>query len=366
MIGSVRPLVPVLVFCLAAPAAPAARQQGPAAQLARAGWDALNGGRVPEAATAFEAALKTTPQQPTLLLGAGICARLEGREDDARRLLVDALAIQPSLTEASLVLGAVLYQAGDIDGAIDAYQQALAHAPGHPRLLQQLDAWRKEATLHSGFHRKLANHFTVLFEGPAEAELADRAVAVLEAAYLRIGTALFTYPTEVITVVLYTREQFHDVTQSPEWAGGAYDGRIRVPVQGALANPAEFERVLTHEFTHALVHSIAPRGVPFWLDEGLAVRFEGSEPEGRRTRVRTAPALIPLPRLERSFAALSAPEAELAYAQSAVAVQAMFEQAGGAAIVSLLEAIGSGTAFPDAFQRTMLISYADFQSRLRS
>jgi tetratricopeptide (TPR) repeat protein len=366
MIGSVRPLVPLLVFCLAAAADPAARQQGPAAQLARAGWDALNGGRVPEAATAFEAALKTTPQQPTLLLGAGICARLEGREDDARRLLLDALAIQPSLTEASLVLGAVLYQAGDIDGAIDAYQQALVHAPGHPRLLQQLEAWRKEATLHSGFHRRLANHFTVLFEGPAEAELADRAVAVLEAAYLRIGTALFTYPTEVITVVLYTREQFHDVTQSPEWAGGAYDGRIRVPVQGALANPAEFERVLTHEFTHALVHSIAPRGVPFWLDEGLAVRFEGSQPERGRTRVRMAPALIPLPRLERSFAALSAPEAELAYAQSAVAVQAMFEQAGGAAIVSLLEAIGSGTAFPDAFQRTMLISYADFQTRLRS
>ncbi len=365
MIGVVRPLVPILIFCLAASAAPAARQ-GTSTPLARAGWDALNAGRVSDAAAAFDAALKIAPQQPALLLGAGICARLEGREDDARRLLLDALAIQPALTEASLVLGAVLYQAGDIDGAIGAYQQALAYAPRHPRLLHQLEAWRKEATLHSGFRRKLANHFTVLFEGPAEAELADRAVAVLEAAYLRIGTALYTYPTEVITVVLYTREQFHDITQSPEWAGGAYDGRIRVPVQGALADAVEFERVLTHEFTHALVHSIAPRGVPFWLDEGLAVRFEGSAPEGRRTRVRAAPALIPLPRLEGSFATLSAADATLAYAQSAVAVQEMFDQAGGAAIVSLLEAIGSGVAFPDAFERSMLVSYAEFQTRLRS
>jgi peptidase MA superfamily protein/tetratricopeptide repeat protein len=359
-----RPLTVLAVVCLAALTTGVAARQGSPAQLARAGWDALNAGRVPEAAADFEAALKSAPQQPTLLLGAGIAARLQGREDDARRLLLDALRIQPALTEASLVLGAVLYQSGDVDGAIDTYQQALVHAPGHPRLVQQLQAWRKEASLHSGFRRKLASHFTVLFEGPAEADLADRAVAVLEAAYLRIGTALYTYPADVVTVVLYTREQFHDITQSPEWAGGAYDGRIRVPVQGALANPAEFHRVLTHEFTHALVHSIAPRGIPFWLDEGLAVRFEGSSPELRRERVRAAGASLPLPRLEHSFASLSAADATLAYAQSAVAVHEMFEQAGGPAVVSLLEAVGAGVPFPEAFERTMLMSYADFQRKL--
>jgi tetratricopeptide (TPR) repeat protein len=347
--------------------APAPLTQGESsAQLSRAGWDALNAGRVPEAAAAFDAALRTAPQQPSVLLGAGIAAHLQSREDEARRLLVDALKIQPALTEASLVLGAVLYGAGDIDGAIDVYQQALAHAPDHPRLVHQLAAWRKESSLHSGFGRKLGNHFTVLFEGPAEAQLAERAVAVLEAAYLRIGTALFTYPTDVITVVLYTREQFHDITQSPEWAGGAYDGRIRVPVQGALADPAEFQRVLTHEFTHALVHSIVGRGVPFWLDEGLAVRFEGSDPERRRAQVRAAGRLLPLPRLELSFASLSSQDATLAYAQSAVAVQKMFEQAGAPAVVSLLEAVGRGTPFPEAFERNMLISYAEFQQKLGS
>ena len=100
-------------------------------------------------------------------------------------------------------------------------------------------------------------HFTVLFEGPAEAPLAARAVEILEKAYWKIGAALYAYPPDVITVVLYTREQFRDVTQSPAWAGGAFDGRIRVPVQGALQNLAEFERVLTHELTHAFVRSIA-------------------------------------------------------------------------------------------------------------
>ncbi len=352
----------VVVLCLACAPLTLAQRQSPA-PLARAGWDALDAGRVPEALAAFEAALRLDPQQPPVLLGAGLAAHLRGREDEARRFLVDALKLNPGLTEASLVLGAVLYQSGDIDGAIDAYQQALAHTPDHPRLVQQLEAWRKEAALHSGFGRKLANHFTVLFEGPAEAQLAERALAILEAAYLRIGTALYTYPTEVITVVLYTREQFHDITQSPEWAGGAFDGRIRMPVQGALADAAEFGRVLTHEFTHALVRSIAGRGVPYWLDEGLAVRFEGTDPERNRARLRASGPSLPLGRLERSFAGLSAKDAAAAYAVSAAAVDRMFEAAGAPAVVSLLEAIGRGVPFAEAFEHHMMMAYPEFQKR---
>ena len=339
-----------------------AGQQRSAAQLSKAGWDALNAGRVREAAAAFDEALKAAPQQAPVLLGAGVAAHLQGRPEAARRFLIDALDLDPSMTPAALLLGNVLYQSGDIDGAIDIYQQALARAPNHPRLTAQLEAWRKEAALHSGFGRKLGDHFTVLFEGPAEAALAERAVQILEDAYWRVGTALYTYPIDVITVVLYTREQFRDITQSPEWAGGAFDGRIRLPVQGALQNRAEFERVLAHEFTHALVQSLAPRGVPFWLHEGLAVCFEGSDLERKEQQVRAARARLPLARLERSFAGLSGADAALAYAESAVAVRALLDLAGAPAVVNLLDDLGRGSPLADAFERNILISYAEFQN----
>ena len=341
-----------------------AQRKSPA-QLSREGWEQLSAGRAQDAATAFDEALKTAPNQPTLLLGAGAAAHLQGREDEARRFLVDALKIDPALTPASLLLGAVFYQTGDIDAAIATYEQALTHKPDHPQLTRQLEAWRKEAALHSGFGRKLGDHFTVLFEGPAEAELADRAVAILESAYNQIGTALYTYPTDVITVVLYTREQFRDVTQSPDWAGGAFDGRIRVPVLGALQSKSEFERVLRHEFTHALIYSIAPRGVPFWLDEGIAVHFEGSNLARREQQVRDANALLPLSRLERSFADLSAADATLAYAESAVAVEALFTDVGAPAVVGLLADVGRGLPFAESFERNVLSSYGEFQSRLK-
>jgi uncharacterized protein Usg len=352
-----------LTVLLLAPGTLAQRKS--TAQLSREAWDALNAGRTQEAAAAFDEALKSAPNQPLLLLGAGVAAHLQGREDEARRLLIDTLKLDPALTAASLLLGAVFYQTGDIDAAIETYQQALAHAPDHPQLTKQLEAWRKEAELHSGFGRKLGDHFTVLFEGPAEAQLAEHAVSILEQAYRQIGTTLYTYPTDVITVVLYTREQFRDITESPDWAGGAFDGRIRMPVRGALQNEAEFERALRHEFTHALIRSIAPRGVPFWLDEGLAVHFEGSSLARKQQQIRDADALLPISRLERSFADLTAKEASLAYAESAVAVEALFDGAGAAAIVALLADVGRGLTFPEAFERNILVPYTDFQKKLQ-
>jgi tetratricopeptide (TPR) repeat protein len=338
-------------------------QQPSTSQLSKTGWEALNAGRIQEAAAAFDEALRTGPQTSSILLGAGLVARLQGRSDDVRRLLVDALKIEPSLTPASLLLGSVLYQSGDLDGAIDTYQRALAFSPNHPQLTRQLEAWRKEAELHSGFRQALGDHFTVMFEGPAEAELATRAVTVLEAAYWRIGTALANYPTAVTTVILYTREQFHDITRSPAWAGGSFDGRIRVPVQGALQNRAEFERVLAHEFTHALIQSIAARGVPTWLHEGLADCFDGSDVRKKERQIRQSEVRVPLLRLEGSFEGLTSKEASLAYAQSAVAVHQLLEDPGPLAVANLLTDIGRGIPFDEAFERNMLVSYAEFQKK---
>ena len=345
-------------------AAPA--QSRSAAELGRAGWAAINAGHADEAAAAFDEALKKNATDPLLLLGAGVAAHLRGRSDEARRALAGALRLDPALTSASLLLGDILYRDGDINGAISVYEQALANAPQNAQLAKRLEAWHAEADLHSRFGQRLGDHFTVLFEGPAEAQLADKAVAILEAAYWRIGTALNTYPPDVLTVVLYTREQFRDITQSPAWAGGLFDGRIRVPVQGALQNPREFERVLTHEFTHALVRAVAPRHVPTWLNEGLAVIFEGSSAETREQQLRAAKTRPALTSLEGPFASLDRPSAVIAYAESASAVQAMLDLGGPNAIAGLLSDIGRGLPFAEAFERNVLVSYADFQETLRS
>jgi hypothetical protein len=326
------------------------------------GWRALRAGASEEAAADFAQALRLNGANPLALLGAGGAASARGRADEARLHLTRALREQPSLTAASLLLGEILYRATDLSGAIGVYEQALALAPGDARLTARLEAWRREAAVHDTFSTRIATHFNILFEGPADQPMAARVSEMLEAVYWQVGGAIGAYPKDILTVVLYSKEQFRDVTQSPSWAGGLYDGRIRVPVAGRIDEKA-LRRVVAHEFTHAVVYSLAPRGVPQWLNEGLAILMErGGEAPPSAPAGGDVPALA---KLEGSFARLSPDEARTAYATSGAAAQALLDRAGPMVIFNLLTNLGNGMKFEDAFERAALLPYSAFKETWR-
>ena len=333
---------------------------------AQEGWEALRDGRHQDAAAAFALAIDAEPRDPSTHFGSGVAAYLLGRATVAQHELERALELAPSLTDASLLLGNILYRASDISGAMRVYETALEFDPADETLRTRLDELRQEAAVHGNFLQSHGAHFTVLFEGTADAELASRVSAILDAAYWRVSTALAIYPEHPITVVLYTQEQFRDITQSPQWAAAAYDGRIRLPVGGADANPGELERVIVHEFTHALVQTLAPRGVPMWLHEGLAVMFEPNGEAWIDEQLSGTSNRLPLERLAGSFGDLSGDDARLAYAQSAGIVRALFESGGPLAIGTVLQDIARGDTFAVAFEQRMFMSYDTFLAGLAS
>jgi tetratricopeptide (TPR) repeat protein len=352
----------LLVLCCVVPASQDLRAEGRATALGQAGWEAIRSGKLQDASRLFNEALSAGPPDATLYLGAGLSAHLQGQEDQASRYLREALRQDPKLIQASLLLGDIAYRRGDTDAAIRLYEAALALAPTHVQIQTQLERWRKEAALHQGFQQNLNAHFTVLFEGPAEQRLAGAALDMLEAAYWRIGTDLLAYPSDIVTVVLYTDEQFRDITRSPSWAGGAYDGKIRVPMRGSLSSPQQLEKVLAHEFTHALVHSLVPRGAPAWIDEGLAVVFEKGDMRWAEQTIRKADALIPLSKLQAGFLDLPSDQVPLAYAESGLAVQMLLDRAGPLTVTLLLKDLDAGQDFAAAFERRFLISFSAFQA----
>jgi tetratricopeptide (TPR) repeat protein len=332
----------------------------PPAGAAREAFQALEDGRFKDADAAFARALASSPDDPALLMGAGIAARRLGASSRAREFLVRALQIDPALTPASQLLGTMLYESGDVGGAIRVYEAALVRAPDQARMQERVEEWRKEAALHDGFRRARGGHFTVLFEGPAEEDAAAAAVDILENAYARIGDFLQTYPREPVTVVLYTQQQFRDVTRTPGWSGGLFDGRIRLPVRGGLADAREFERVLTHEYVHALVHGVAAGGVPAWLNEGLATALETDGAERARKGIARGP-VVPLSQLGRSFGSLPATAVTAAYAGSAIAVLEILERVGASRLMGLIADLGSGADFDQAFTSWVQMPFADFE-----
>lgn len=333
----------------------------------RAGWNAIRDGRNGDAAAAFAAAIEADPRDPSLHLGAGLAAQLLGDTSKARDWFEQALKLAPNFTTASLLLGDLLYRESDLQGAIAIYEAAAKYAPNDRTLTGRLERLRAEPSPERGFFQAPSAHFTVLFEGPADEAMAQRAVELLESAYWRVGTALYTFPERVITVVLYTEQQFRDTTRSPAWAAAAYDGRIRIPMRGALDQaPGELDRVLTHELTHAMIRAIAPRGVPTWLNEGLAVMFEPDGTQWADATLGESQQRLPLEELAGSFDGLSGSQARVAYAESADAARRLFDQAGGAGVVALLQDIARGVPFSEAFDRRMLTPYSTFVASLAS
>jgi tetratricopeptide (TPR) repeat protein len=329
-------------------------------ELNEAGWKAFRHSDNDRAAALFAEALTLRPNDPVLLLGAGASAHALGKQTDAMKRLRQALAADPTLTVASRLLGQIAYDEGDPDLAIYTYEKALRHAPGDAELTQQLEAWRRDATVHRTFEDRKYDRFRVMFEGREEASLATRATAIFDSAFYRIGQKLGEFPTKTIVAVLYTEKQFRDITHAPEWSGGQYDGRIRVPVAGAAQSPEAFERVQTHELTHAIIAGIVRRGMPTWLNEGLAQYFDGSDPAAAKRRLAQAGRTIPLKRLEAGFSRMSGADAQVAYDESLLAVGVLFDRPGFGWI-RLLHRLADGQMFDDAIG-SFGFSYADLEA----
>jgi tetratricopeptide (TPR) repeat protein len=221
------------------------------ALIERGAWAALNAGQARAAADGFRDALAANPKNARLHLGAAMAAALERRDADAREECERALALDPKLAQARSLLGELQYRMGEPPLAVRTYETLVAMTPEDADAAATLERWRREADLRDRMQLAVGSHFTVSFEGPAEADLAAEALEMLDAAYWRLGQLFGTYPSAPIAVVLYTGEQFRDITRAPSWAAGAYDGVIRVPMRGALDQRHELDRVLSHEFTHA-------------------------------------------------------------------------------------------------------------------
>ncbi len=331
------------------------------ALLERGAWNALNAGQAHAAAEAFREALAADPKNARLHLGAGMAASLERRDTDARDEFERALALDPKLAQARAMLGQMQYRMGDPASAIRTYDTLLAMTPDDKDARATLDRWQRESDLHDRMQQAVGSHFTVSFEGPAEAELAALALEVLDRAYWRICQLVGTFPLDPINVVLYTGEQFRDITRAPSWAAGAYDGTIRVPMRGALDKREELDRVLSHEFTHALIRTLASRGVPAWLNEGLATALEtGNLDWAEKNAAAQKP--VPLRALQSGFGRFTGAQAQLAYATSALAARRLLDEAGGFAVANLLRDLGAGAEFEAAFLHRIQRPFADFQS----
>lgn len=352
----------LLMIGAAAPAGAGQRESMPAP----AAWEALEKGDAAKAASIFREAIDRSPRNAALHYGAGYAAHVLGRRDAAIASLRKAVEIDPDFAQALYLLAQVAYQSGDLDLAVRSLEKGTRLRPADRAAARQLEEWRKEASLHRGFTERPGERFNILFEGSFDKAISDRVAAVLESAYWTVGRTFNTYPSEALTVLLYTNQQFKDVTRAPEWSVGRFDGRIRLAVAGALRTPQKLDQVVTHELVHAVIAHAAPRGVPAWVHEGLASYFESTDHTWATRALRTSRVVIPLEQLQEGFGGLNGPMALVAYAESLVAAQLLVERLGPN-LGLFLQMLGTGHTADQALSTLNVrpeTFHADFRKRV--
>lgn len=332
--------------------------------LEQQGWAAIKAGKSDAAAAAFREAIKLDPKNASLRLGAGTAEFQQRHDPEARAFFEQALDLDPRLSIARVGLAQVIKRQGDLNEAIRQYEIAAGEMPDEAAVHDTLDRWKRERELHDRMLTAVGNFFTVQFEGAEDAAMASQALDSLNKAYWRITDVFGVIPQKSIPVVLYTGAQFEDITRSPKWAAGAFDGIIRVPMAGAGDKGEDLDRVLAHEFTHALIRSLATRGLPTWLNEGLASVLERDNLDWATDRMKDVTSAPTLAALSSPFGKLSGGDAQVAYAASALAAKRLLDEAGGPAIANLLRDLGDGVPFEQAFLHRIQKSVSDFEASL--
>lgn len=296
----------------------------------------------------------------------------DGRLDEAVALLEQCLAALPGDETFRTNLSRALVRrateeharpGGDRGRGIADLERALELDPGDEPLTALLERWKRQAEVEEGFAGYESEHFSLAFDGDRD-DLLDGArdvVDVLERAYSELWLMTAHDPVRVngapIRIVMYRRDDFYAATGLGHWAGGAYDGSIRLPVDDLEAERQAWTRTLRHELTHAFVASLGGPTVPGWLNEGFAQWFEGSrEAQLASARERLqGRTLFSLDELSGSLARLGEAEAiSRAYAQSLLLFDHLERFYGDRLLGSMLSACAEGSSPAERFQERRL------------
>ncbi len=330
----------------------------------KTGTEQMKAGDYQAARDSFEQAIEINDSAPDGHLGLGI-AYFHLRDDKyAERELLKALELDTKASPAYQFLGELYYRKDDLETAVSYWEKAIELNPSATGLRERLERVRKEHKAEKDFNRELTSHFLTKYEGREKIEAGRIVLRILEDAYSEVGRSLSCYPDQEIQVILYSGQQFKEVTEAPGWSGGIFDGKIRLPIGGIEKETPGLRSLLFHEYTHAVVRSITRR-CPTWLNEGLAQYFEGrqvdAQQRGELKKLVLGGKLPSLTNLEGSFMGLGGNQAQSAYLLSLSAVRYMIDNFGMYRVKGVLEELAKGADIGKAIGSSITISYEEFE-----
>ncbi|MGH7389508.1 MAG: tetratricopeptide repeat protein [Candidatus Rokuibacteriota bacterium] len=322
------------------------------------GWHVLRAGRAAEAARLFQQGLSAVPDDPALLGALGIASIHDGRADDALASLERAAGADGD-PEVRMLLARLYDQRDEAERAVRHLEAVLERQPEHGAARRLLDKVERERAVEAGFARHATAHFVVKHRGTADDPAVRAVVRSLEAARERVGRLLRYHPAEPLTVVLYEERQFRSVARVHGWVTGLFDGKIRLPLAGGLPPAAALDRLVAHEYAHAVIHALSRGRAPRWLHEGWAQALEGATIDP----LLRVPGRLTLVGLEALVTDPDPVRARAGYDIALWVVQDLDQREGRHGLRALVERLGAGDSLTVAMAAVYGLRLAELEAQ---
>lgn len=289
---------------------------------------------------------------------------------EAKEAANQATALNAQSAEAYLLLGEIEYSGQRLKEAKAAWQRSLELDPSQTELAKRFLQVTEELPVESKFERLAQAYFDLRYEEGVQQVASFDIRDALFQARREVGSDFSYWPTHKTIVLIYSAASFHALRQeTPDWVGGQFDGKIRVPLPDGQLDPSTVKQILYHEYTHALIYDLSAGKCATWLNEGLA------EYEGRRgqsglltqlTQAFRSQQLVPWAELSSQFSAeLPVDRVALAYQEAHSVAAYLISRYGFWRIRRILKAIGNGTAWERALSDEYHITPARLEANWR-
>lgn len=283
----------------------------------------------------------------------------------AENLLLEALRLQDRDSYAHYLLGEAYYAQDKVQSAIQEWKTALSQG-ADPALSAKIKKAEEEAGVHNELGILHSAHFILRYDRQvSDYNLGENILVTLEQLYRRLSTQLSPDAPETVAVILYTQQDYFDITRAPQWSGALFDGKIRVPAKGLMGISKELESALLHELTHSFLYASCRERCPIWFHEGVAQWMEGKSAANYRkslAELSRSQKILPLNRLESSFMGLPRELATVAYIEGLSAVEYLVEKNGHEILQMLVESMRQNYTFAQAFEASSSKPYSSLQS----
>jgi hypothetical protein len=266
----------------------------------------------------------------------------------------DLLRTRPKDPFVLSLAGLAAYQSDQPRSALAYWGESLAIRP-NPSIEALYRRAQKELAADTSRSRMLGTRFVLRYNDSEIGQAtAQEILNALNEEYNRIDMALGCNLSEQSTVVVQTMDVYRAASTAAEWSGGQFDGRIRIGYEGRALTPRT-RQAMAHELVHAC---LARNGqFPAWFHEGMAQRWSGeriSQSElntvRQMLRNRRMPGLNQMP---PSWGKLSSWHANLAYAFSLAAVDALYSTYGDQYVRNLLRSPERLSSLADTVSRSI-------------